>query len=391
MTSVLALLIRLSPSGAELLDPDGSALSPTTTSPAFPPDVMTSRSRILLALAALSLGLAYALPLWSVSLEAPQYPGGIGMLIWIDTITGINPHDLQNINGLNHYIGMQTIEPDSIPELRIMPRLFGVLIALGLGAALLGRRWALYAWTGLFTALLVVGFVDYFMWGYDYGHNLSPDAAIKIPGMAYQPPLIGGKKMLNFVAYSWPASGGLVLFGSFLTACILSVQAWRGQRRKRVSVPGRELALAAITLGLLAGCEPGPQPIRYGEDIGAHCRMTISDPRFGGQLVTTTGKTFSFDSVECLSGYIAENREAYHAAHSVWVTPFDRPGTLIPADDAFFLKSPAVASPMGGGLAAYADASVRDQDQLRLSGTPLDWAGVIDTAGETSSHAAHTR
>lgn len=352
---------------------------------------MTTRSRILLALAALSLGLAYVLPLWSVSLEAPQYPGGIGMLIWIDTITGINPHDLQNINGLNHYIGMQTIEPDSIPELRIMPWLFAVLMALGLGAAALGRRWALYAWTGLFAVLLVVGFVDYFLWGYDYGHNLSPDAAIKIPGMAYQPPLIGGKTMLNFVAYSWPASGGLVLFGSFLTACILSVLAWRRQRRERASVPGRQLAMAALVLGLLAGCEVGPQPIRYGEDIGAHCRMTISDARFGGQLVTTTGKALSFDAIECLSNYIAENREAYDAAHSVWVTPFDAPGTLIPAQEAFFLQSPAIGSPMGGGLAAYVDATVLEQDQLRLGGTALDWSGVLDTAGGTGSHAAHTR
>ncbi|HLT46140.1 MAG TPA: hypothetical protein VK002_02830 [Rubricoccaceae bacterium] len=193
---------------------------------------MKPTSRLLLATAALLLGLVYVLPIWRVTLEAPQYPGGIGMLIHVDTITGVHRHDLQNINGLNHYIGMKPIVPDMIPELRWMPWLFGGLIGLGLLAAALGRRWALYAWTALFAALLAVGFVDYYRWGYDYGHDLSPDAAIKVPGMAYQPPIIGSKVILNFTAHSWPDLGGLAVFAAFALAAGLCVYELRHRRRE---------------------------------------------------------------------------------------------------------------------------------------------------------------
>lgn len=355
---------------------------------------MTTRSRILLALAALLLGLAYVLPLWRVSLEAPQYPGGIGMLIWIDTITGLNPHDLQNINGLNHYIGMQEIEPDAIPELDLMPWLFGALIVLGLGAAALGRRWALYAWTGLFALLLAVGFVDYYRWGYDYGHNLSPDAAIKIPGMAYQPPLIGSKQMLNFVAHSWPDTGGAAVFGSFLLAVVLVVlelRRWKAQATSAAQ-PAAGLAVATVlAAGLVAGCQPAPQPLVVGEMACAHCRMTVSDARYGAELAASTGKVYPFDATECLTAYLAEHPEAGDEAHSLWVAAFDAPGTLLPVKDAHFLQSPAIQSPMGGGLAAYTTAEAREAARLTLDGRALDWDGVralAESAG-AGSHATH--
>ena len=66
--------------------------------------------------AAILLVVVYFFPLWRISLQAPQYPDGLGIDIWIYKITGRSPHDLQNINGLNHYIGMRAIEPDSIPD-----------------------------------------------------------------------------------------------------------------------------------------------------------------------------------------------------------------------------------------------------------------------------------
>ena len=53
----------------------------------------------------------------------------------------------------------------------------------------------------------VLGMYDFYKWEYDYGHNLSDTAQIKIPGMAYQPPFFGGKELLNFYAESYPAGG----------------------------------------------------------------------------------------------------------------------------------------------------------------------------------------
>ncbi|GIV59723.1 MAG: hypothetical protein KatS3mg043_0812 [Rhodothermaceae bacterium] len=194
-------------------------------------NLMTTRSRILLAVAALSLVLMYVFPIWTISLDAPQYPEGIGMYIKINTITGHKPNDLNNINGLNHYIGMKRIVPESIPELKLMPWLIGGLIVFGLAAALSGKRWMLYTWTVAFLVLAIAGLVDFYLWGYDYGHNLDPTAAIKVPGMAYQPPVIGTKKLLNFTAHSWPALGGWIAFLSLGLGVILSYAEWRRAKR----------------------------------------------------------------------------------------------------------------------------------------------------------------
>lgn len=179
---------------------------------------MEKKHRIWMAAAALLLIGLYFLPIWSISLEAPQYPEGIGLNIHVNTIKGKAPQDLQNINGLNHYIGMKKIEPHSIPELRYMPPIIAFLIVTGLITAVWGsRRWIL-AWLILFVLLAVAGLVDFYIWEYDYGHNLNPDAAIKIPGMSYQPPLIGSKKILNFNATSLPHIGFIFALASMALA-----------------------------------------------------------------------------------------------------------------------------------------------------------------------------
>jgi len=165
---------------------------------------MIVRSKIIIAFASLLLLLTFLFPLWYINLEAPQYPEGIGLEIWINQITGQKPNDLTNINGLNHYIGMKTIVPNAIPELKIMPFIIIFLILFGLIAAFTGKRFLVYSWIALFIILAAVGLYDFYMWEYDYGHNLNPHAAIKIPGMAYQPPLIGSKMLLNFNAISMP-------------------------------------------------------------------------------------------------------------------------------------------------------------------------------------------
>lgn len=201
---------------------------------------MSPRARALLALASLMLALAFVFPLWAVYLQAPQYPEGLGMLIRVSDIVGLKPNDLQNINNLNHYIGMKRIEPSSIPELRIMPFVLAGLMATGLVAALAGRRWMARAWVILFAAVSLAGLADFYRWEYDYGHDLDLDnAIIKIPGMNYQPPLIGSKQLLNFRATSIPASGGYVLLVSLALGVVVVAMDWR-----RTSASARPVASA---------------------------------------------------------------------------------------------------------------------------------------------------
>jgi hypothetical protein len=202
---------------------------------------MTRLSRLLVGTAALLLALLYVLPLWHVRLVAPQYPEGLGMHIHIASVQGATETDLNNINNLNHYIGMQRIENDAIPELKIMPWLVGALVAGGLLVAAVAKRRMLYAWTGGFAVLGVAGLVDFWRWEYDYGHNLDLEAAIiKIPGMSYQPPLIGSKQLLNFTATSWPASGGIaagLAFALGVVAVVLTVRARRAERSPCIPAP----------------------------------------------------------------------------------------------------------------------------------------------------------
>jgi copper chaperone NosL len=172
---------------------------------------MKTKPKILVIIASLIILLTFVFPLWYIDLEAPQYPEGIGFEIWVNKIVGQNPHDLANINGLNHYIGMKVIEPESIPELKIMPFIMIFMLLFGLVAGISGKRSLVYIWIVLFFVMAAVGLYDFYMWEYDYGHNLNPQAAIKIPGMAYQPPLLGSKMLLNFNAVSMPHIAAYIL------------------------------------------------------------------------------------------------------------------------------------------------------------------------------------
>lgn len=196
---------------------------------------MRPLSRLLIVIAALALSLTYYFPLWTIALEAPQYPEGLGIEIWINQMQGQNPNDLNKINNLNHYIGMKKIIPEAIPELKIMPWIMRGVMVMGLIVGIIGRRKFLTIWLIVFILVAIAGFVDFYLWGYDYGHNLDMEhAIIKMPGMSYQPPLIGSKKLLNFTAISLPGAGGLVAIGSFLTGLSLWVLEFRRNRKEAV-------------------------------------------------------------------------------------------------------------------------------------------------------------
>lgn len=143
-------------------------------------------------------------PMWRIDLAAPQYPEGIYMNIWINHLTG----DVEIINGLNHYIGMNTIHEKDFKEFVYLPIVLAAFCGLGLLVFFWNRKTGYYIWSSIFLVIAAVSMYDFWKWEYDYGHNLDPMAPIKVPGMAYQPPLIGYKKMLNFEALSQPDIGG---------------------------------------------------------------------------------------------------------------------------------------------------------------------------------------
>lgn len=338
---------------------------------------MNRLSRLLVVLASLALVGLYFLPLWRVALQAPQYPEGIGMYIDVSNIRGFTEFDLEKINNLNHYIGMKRIDPESIPELRYMPWILGAIIGAGLVVAAVGRRALLKAWLALLLIAAIAGLADFYRWGHDYGHNLAPDAIIKIPGMAYQPPVIGRKQLLNFRADSWPASGGMLAGVAFLLgATALFVGRPRAPRTPRSAVAGAALAVAAC--GAI-----GPQPIAYdGTEVCGYCSMAISDSRFGAQVVTGTGRVESFDSIECLAGYVGSNTASQ--LKGAWVTDYANPGTFIAVDSARFVRvTDGPGSPMGMGLRAHSPETVERGQEV------LDWAAVLTLVNERPLAGAH--
>ncbi len=185
-------------------------------------------SRILIGLAALALLVILYVPVWRIDLMAPQYPEGLSMQIYIDHFAG----DVEKINNLNHYIGMAVIKDEMFPEFIYLPKVVIALSVLGVLMALWGRLSGLLFWIISLGAFGLWALYDMYQWGYDYGHNLDPRAAIKIDDMAYQPPLIGHKQLLNFDAWSTPDTGGWILFVVMTVMILTFILEWRRAGKK---------------------------------------------------------------------------------------------------------------------------------------------------------------
>ncbi len=342
---------------------------------------MNKKSRILFIGALILLLFIYFFPVWKIGLSAPQYPEGIGLHIWVNKITGQSKFDLDNINRLNHYIGMKEIIPDEIPELQIVPYLIALLILIGLVGILTNKRVFFFIWFLLFLMIAVVGMADFYKWEYDYGHNLNPDAPIKVPGMTYQPPLIGTKKLLNITANSYPAIGGWsAILSLSIGFIIFFIELKRFKIKPKFSLINRgllNLRFIVFILIFLQGCSVGPSPIEYGHDMCVLCQMIISDQRFGTELVSTKGKVYKYDSVECLVNDYLTGSLTSQQIHSIWVTDFSENSRLIPASSATYLQSQTLRSPMGMGLSAYSDGEIARQMQLQSGGILLQWDELV--------------
>jgi copper chaperone NosL len=170
---------------------------------------LSNWARIVLVVCGLALAAVLFVPIWRIDLSAPQYPEGLRMLIYAHKLGG----NVDIINGLNHYIGMKTLHAEDFIEFTVLRYIIGAYALAFLLTAALGRRRILFVLFTLFVAFGILAMADFWRWEYNYGHHLDPHAAIIVPGMAYQPPLIGYKQLLNFGAYSVPDIGGWIFVG----------------------------------------------------------------------------------------------------------------------------------------------------------------------------------
>lgn len=303
-------------------------------------------------------------PIWRIELDAPQYPEGLVMLISASGVGG----QVDIINGLNHYIGMAQIKPEDFVEFTVLPY---VLSAFALALAMIswkGNRLALRTSFITFSLFGILAMVDFWRWEYEYGHNLDPNAAIRIPGMAYQPPLIGYKQLLNFGAFSIPETGGWMLLGAGIS---LGIAFFLDLKAKGLKASGK-MAVVILALFTMTSCQSadGPKPIALNQHPCDYCGMTVADLKFASQIKTDKGRYYSFDDFNCMIRY-AKDHPDNPIAH--WYVGTFNGNELIDAENAFFVASDSINSPMRANIGTFSKEEDAKQLANQFQTQVLNW------------------
>jgi len=280
------------------------------------------------------------------------------------------------INGLNHYIGMQTLHNENFIEFSILTYIIAGISLIILAVALIGKKKGLYLLFAGFVLFSLIAMIDFYRWNYNYGHNLDPNAAIKVPGMSYQPPILGFKQLLNFGAYSIPAMGGylyiaagvLLLMVTLKEAGVIS----RIMRKKHI-VP-----LVILIWGSMMNIscsQPGPKPIRLNKDECAYCKMTVTHAPFAAQIMTAKGRQYVFDDLGCMVSYIKENPQ--EKGSEFYIADFTKPATFLDVHQAKLISSDSLRSPMRGNMAAFSSADSMNEYLNRYHAKEITWSSLV--------------
>lgn len=337
---------------------------------------LTKYTRVLLVICSvLTITVTY-FPFWEIQLSAPQYPEGLVLLIYANKLAG----NVDIINGLNHYIGMKTLHTADFYEFKVIPYIIYFFALLFLLTAIKGKRKWLNTSFILFLCFGVIAMVDFWKWNYNYGHNLSPDAAIVVPGMAYQPPILGYKQLLNFGAYSIPDIGGWIFIGVGILLLVLVLRANKSLKPPPPLkiVKSAQLGLALLCLSLMfTACHSGVEPIVVGKDHCDFCKMPYNDRRFGAELITGNGKVYKFDDVHCVLSFIRKGRFSKNKPYEVYFVNFAGDHGLIPAQNGFFLKSETLRSPMNSNIAVFKDKVSLEKVSKEHPGSTFQWENQL--------------
>ena len=179
---------------------------------------LDDRSRWLLVLLLTPLLLTLIAPIWQMRFDAPQYPEGLVLEIYSYTVSG----DVQEVNTLNHYIGMSKIDRAALSDLAFLPFAIGVFALLLLRVAALGDVRALVDLVALYTYFGLFSFARFAYTLYVFGHNLDPKAAFRVE--PFTPTVLGTGTVANFTITSLPGRGSwyLGLVGVVLAGLLLA-------------------------------------------------------------------------------------------------------------------------------------------------------------------------
>lgn len=199
-------------------------------------------ARVLLALLVVPLALSFTQPLWRISMTAPQYPKGLYMDVYAYKLEGGDEgQHIKEINTLNHYIGMHSLDRTAAADLDWIPFALGALALLALRVAAIGTV------KDLVDLMVVAGYVSAFAFGrfiyrlYVFGHELAPDAPVRIK--PFMPVVLGHKTVANFETFSYPQAGSYYL-GAFVVG-VLGLLAWHLIAGRRAAAREAKLVLAS--------------------------------------------------------------------------------------------------------------------------------------------------
>lgn len=324
--------------------------------------------RIALLGCSFALFLVLILPIWKIQLDAPQYPEGLELKIYAGKLGG----NIEIINGLNHYIGMKTLHANDFIEFTVLPYIIGFFATAFLFVSVINKRkWLTILFT-VFVLFGMIAMIDFWRWEYNYGHNLDPNAAIVVPGMAYQPPLIGFKQLLNFGAYSIPDLGGWIFIGVGLISMIAVYASYKQNKKRRKSNLMQSTTIIFYIIALIS-CNNVPEPIKAGKDFCYFCKMTISDLKFANELITKKGKVYKFDDIDCLLNFSKRATKQSPDIDKIYFSDFLQPNSFIIAENAVLLKCESFHSPMNGNIAAFSSRQNAEKISSQYRASVVNW------------------
>lgn len=329
--------------------------------------------RLLLLICGIALAVVLVTPIWKINLDAPQYPEGLELKIYASKLGG----NVDIINGLNHYIGMKTLHATDFIEFTVLNYIISFFALAFIVTAIINKRKILNLLFFAFVAFGIIAMADFWRWEYNYGHNLDPNAAIIVPGMSYQPPLIGFKQLLNFGAYSIPDIGGWIFIavGAITLLCfVVEFKRNKQFRKRKIAV---QALIPLFFMLCMSSCNVQPEAIKVGTDNCYFCKMTITDAKFGAELVTKKGKIFKFDDVHCILAFLKTKAVETENINGVYLVDFSSNHQFIKSTEAQLLQSEALRSPMNGNIAAFSNYDSMQKMLQQYNGKQISWNDLV--------------
>jgi copper chaperone NosL len=182
--------------------------------------------------------------------------------------------------------------------------------------------------------------------------------------------------LLNFDAYSFPHAGGWIVVAAASLAFAVWFAEWYHQKRisMRPRIILQTVPAASVLAFLLTSCSTQPVPFQYGKDVCDNCKMTIVDPKFGGEVITMKGKVYKFDDAVCMAQFLKSSGLNNSNLSQQLLINYQKQNEFIEAGEATLLVSDNLKTPMGGHAAAFPVKKDAEQMANTLTGKLMTWS-----------------